>query len=321
MKGETVDKSSDPHQDADADATPEQSSGLASSTQAKPAGPVLSARDWLQILIAPIILAVIGYVINSTIQTGQREAAAEQARDSALQAFVTSMQDLLIRQNVDTSKAAAANALVHAQAVSVLRELDGRRRITVLRFLHESALVSVSNPLFISISSPNQLDGADLTGINLPGADLNTGADLRDINLTGADLSGDTLTFASLSGSYLVNARLENSQLDQVILNSAHMSGSDLIGAHLANADLTNADLSSAYLTNAQLPNAKLQQAKLGGASLVGANLAGVDFTDADLAKADLSNAVLTGATITADQLNSAKSVQGATLPDGTKQP
>jgi uncharacterized protein YjbI with pentapeptide repeats len=51
----------------------------------------------------------------------------------------------------------------------------------------------------------------------------------------------------------------------------------------------------------------------LGGGDLRGANL-----SDADLTGADLTGADLEGATVTAEQLDQAKTLKGATMPDGT---
>jgi len=44
--------------------------------------------------------------------------------------------------------------------------------------------------------------------------------------------------------------------------------------------------------------------------------LSGADLSDADLSRANLS-----GATVTNEQLAGAKSLQGATMPDGSKHP
>jgi len=71
--------------------------------------------------------------------------------------------------------------------------------------------------------------------------------------------------------------------------------------------DLTWADLRRAALKGTRLPKAALSGVRLGGANLI----------DADLSEADLSNANLRGATVTKEQLQSANSLKGATMPDG----
>jgi len=103
------------------------------------------------------------------------------------------------------------------------------------------------------------------------------------INLTGADLRGANLTRANLS--------------------SVELSGADLSYTTLMYADVTNANLLGADLSGADLGDANLQSADLSGANLRGA---------------DLNNTKLTGANVSNEQLADAKSLKGATMPDGT---
>ena len=55
--------------------------------------------------------------------------------------------------------------------------------------------------------------------------------------------------------------------------------------------------------------------------SLKDADLANINFSQANLYKADLSGANLTGAIVTEEQLAKAKSLKGATMPDGSIHP
>ena len=73
--------------------------------------------------------------------------------------------------------------------------------------------------------------------------------------------------------------------------------------------DLAGADLSYLNLSGANLSQANLREA----------NLHRADLTDVNLSGADLSGADLTGARVTGNQLDQAKSLAGAILPDGTK--
>jgi hypothetical protein len=114
-------------------------------------------------------------------------------------------------------------------------------------------------------------------------------------------------------------------------LPDAQLSGSFLPAADLYVSILEDADLSGAFLISANLGGSILSDADLRGANLRYANLAHTDLEDADLRDADLSHAVLedanlkganlAGATITEEQLDSCESLEGATMPDGTKHP
>jgi uncharacterized protein YjbI with pentapeptide repeats len=80
-------------------------------------------------------------------------------------------------------------------------------------------------------------------------------------------------------------------------------------------------DLYGASLRGADLNGADLRGADLNGADLRGADLNGADLSIANLYGADLSGADLNGATVTDEQLAQARSLEGATMPDGIVKP
>jgi uncharacterized protein YjbI with pentapeptide repeats len=85
----------------------------------------------------------------------------------------------------------------------------------------------------------------------------------------------------------------------------------------LAGADLSFLSLRKANLHAANLRGANLIRADLGQADLSQADLREADLSGANLVGADLSGARLTGAQLSAPQLAEAKSLAGATMPDG----
>jgi hypothetical protein len=101
-----------------------------------------------------------------------------------------------------------------------------------------------------------------------------------------------------------------------------------LVGASMIEIDmhatsLIEVDLSGANLTLAELRLVYLKRAILSGANLSGAYLSKGDLSKANLSKADLSKAGLsesdlTWANGTPEQLSHAKSLKGATMPDGS---
>ena len=94
------------------------------------------------------------------------------------------------------------------------------------------------------------------------------------------------------------------------------LSGADLRWAELKGSQLPNAALSGVRLGGANLSNADLSDANLSNADLSEANL-----KDANLRNANLNDANLSGATVSEEQLQAAKSLEGATMPDGSKHP
>lgn len=193
------------------------------------------------------------------------------------------------------------------------------------------------------------LHEADLEGVNLRGSDLRwadlRGArlgsadlirtDLRWGNLESADLSRANLSKAMLYEAHLEGANLSQAYAREVNLSKAHVSEADLNGADLSRATLYEANLEGANLSHANLSSASLGEACLAWTKLHGADLSWAALSEADLRRADLRSANLSqaylggadleganleGARVTDEQLHQTRSLEGAILPDGTKQ-
>ncbi len=168
------------------------------------------------------------------------------------------------------------------------------------------------------------------------------GDNVRTIARTQTDLA-----FRQLDKDRKINLLLFISQLNLtdssnpfINLAEVHFGDTDLSGANLSSsklgrvklgraklreAKLNRADLSGTDLSYTNLSMTKLNEANLSGANLSGSDLVGVSFGEvsllADLSRADLSRVNLARTSITNEQLKQAKSLQGATMPDGSKHP
>jgi hypothetical protein len=91
------------------------------------------------------------------------------------------------------------------------------------------------------------------------------------------------------------------------------LSGANLIDANLIDANLSGASLSGADLSDADLSDADLSDADLSGANLTRAYLYDVNLINADLSGANLFEP----RGWTEDQLSEARTLRGATMPDG----
>jgi uncharacterized protein YjbI with pentapeptide repeats len=80
--------------------------------------------------------------------------------------------------------------------------------------------------------------------------------------------------------------------------------------------DLWEADLSGADLRDADLAGANLHRA-----DLYYANLMGADLREAYLNEAALNYANLTNTEVTQEQLEACRSLEAATMPDGSRHP
>jgi uncharacterized protein YjbI with pentapeptide repeats len=252
--------------------------------------------DWYQLLIIPVVLVVGGFLLNFTTSRTEREIASDKQREDALQAYIDSMSALLLEKNLrNSAEEDEVRTIARVRTLTVLPRLDGKRKGTVLIFLHESGLIKT---------------GMNKKVVDLLNADL-TGANLGIARPAAVDLSG-----ACMDGVNLTGANLEFAVLDGVHINTAY-----IVRANLFRASLSNTRLRLSFLLNADLRQANLREADLHGAHLNGAKLHEADLQKANLDGTDLSGADLSGANYSDEQLEQARSLKGAILRDGRRHP
>jgi uncharacterized protein YjbI with pentapeptide repeats len=229
--------------------------------------------NWLQLLIVPVVLALGGYLFTRSENRRNHEIADESRQDNMLQAYLDQMSQLLTDKEHPLRTAPQdddVSVVARARTITVLPRLDGGRKGSVVRFLHESGLLAKDQVVL-------DLKGADLRKADLRKADLRE-ADLRRADLSRADLRGADLSEAVLFRTHLIGADLREAIL---------------IGTHLSWATLRQADLRGADLREANLREANLREANLIGAR---------GTTHEELEQ-------------------QAMSLEGATMPDGSKHP
>jgi uncharacterized protein YjbI with pentapeptide repeats len=269
---------------------------------------------------------------------------------SALQTYLDLMSKLLSEGLLTSNKGDEIRAVARAQTLVVLRVLDGKSKGELVRFLHESKLITRTEPV-LSLAQANLckadlhrafLLNDNLEGVNLQEANLRQArlswTDLRlstltEANLCGAILRGVDLTAAKLTGAKLIQASLRGAILDESDLRGADLTDADLshvrlrraklqktilFGAELNIATLFSANLSDADLRQAELVNASLIGARLDRADLTGVNLTGANLHRANLTDVNLHGANLTDANVTNEQLSKTK-FSSITLPSGTQ--
>jgi uncharacterized protein YjbI with pentapeptide repeats len=128
------------------------------------------------------------------------------------------------------------------------------------------------------------------------------------VDLMGANLAAANLTEANLKGANLREAYLARANLMIAKLSEADLGDTELFGANLDRAELDGANLSEAVLMGDE-----------GGIPMPGASLDPLTYTlGSDGPKnADLREADLTDAYVSEEQLRAAKSLKGATMPNG----
>ena len=278
--------------------------------------------DWMELLLLPIILIGGALLLNrSRRNTGhenaylEHEIATDRQKEQALQAYFDRMAELLLKEKLSRFSTEEVRNVAKIRTLTVLRGLDPKRKGLVLLFLKDSGLIDREAVI--------DLCGADLRHVSVPFASLGrvnlSEADLRKADFQGVGLAKSYLSGANLRGANLVGANLAGADLFDAILCEADLTHASLKGANLTGADLQGCRLNDANLSEADLSRVNLSVGGLIGANLRGANLGGARLSGADLSEADLSLADLSGTQLTKSDLERAKSLEGATLPDGTK--
>jgi uncharacterized protein YjbI with pentapeptide repeats len=225
--------------------------------------------DWLQLLLVPLVLAVIAIGFNFLQSDREQEredarqlrelaiaraARNEEARSGALTDYLQQMSDLTLEHRLTSHPSKDVALLARNLTLTALRRLDGQRKAQVIQFLADAGL---------------------LRGVHKPIISLYH-ADLRNLSLRTGELGIFGLekdAWTSLVGADLRHADFRGATLDGIRFDWA-----DLRGADFTDAVLVFADYSYACLTNTSFRRALLQEADLSQA--VGHD---VDFTKATL--------------------------------------
>jgi len=244
-------------------------------------------RDWLELLVVPVSLTLLGAFFTLSSQNSQTQIAEDnrkqdlqiadnKQRDEVLKNYLDSMKALLLdkdhplhtdqesqhiartltltslKQLTNAQKKSEQKADEQKKSEQKVNTYDDRKGL-VVRFLLESQL--------IQSSSSGKTPIIKLEPANLSYADLEH-ADLTHANLRGVDMSHT-----------LIHGFLKEANLSNTTFREADLIKADFTRANLKEADFTNANLKEANLTNADLTNADLTNADLSGAILLGLDL------------------------------------------------
>jgi Pentapeptide repeats (8 copies) len=182
--------------------------------------------DWLNLLVVPVMLALVAGLFTSVqiiyqteAETARQQAIADQTaelqrfieefrvQEASLQAYLDLMATLLLQHHLrEADVSSEARAIAQAQTLTTLRKMDAQGKRTVVLFLADALLLQQTSSL-------------DAHGpvIRLAGADLSE-ADLSEADLSNADLSRAALQRADLNGAILQGADLRHAALQRANL-------------------------------------------------------------------------------------------------------
>jgi uncharacterized protein YjbI with pentapeptide repeats len=206
---------------------------------------------------------------NLEQQQASQLQALDQQRQTTLNDYLNDMSSLLLADKLGSAPSGSpVRAIAVARTDTAIRNLDGNRKGTLVRFLWEANLINNPTPV-VRLYQVN-LHDADFVGANLQHADLSTDAQLNDADLQDTDLVGSDLVNADLSAADLTSANLSCSTLGGgVVVECGGARGADLDDANLVDADLTSADLQGANLSRADLLGAQVTASQLAQASSI----------------------------------------------------
>lgn len=239
--------------------------------------------DFLQLLIIPVVLAVAAFLFNLATTHAEQQIAAQRYTQDRQIAAQRYEQD----QKIALEKQREDLLQIYLDRMSELLLKEELGSSTAKPEVRNVARVRTITILF-------QLDARRIGTVF---------GFLREAGLMSTKSNSSIVSLSQADLSYI--------NLSQTSAYEAVFSEADLYGANFSGADLRRANLSGAILIEANLDSADLDSANLSRANLSRANLSG----------ANLSRANLSGAAITNEQLAKAKSLQGATMPDGTIHP
>ena len=121
--------------------------------------------DWMDLLIVPIMLALITVVFTGLQNDRQQDLEAQRAdrertvedqrsQDAALQAYLDSTSDLLLNEQgtqlVKLDPDTKAQRLIQGRTDTLLETLDSSRQVKVVLFLAQADLIPKKGPLLAS---------------------------------------------------------------------------------------------------------------------------------------------------------------------------
>jgi len=253
--------------------------------------------DYLELLIVPVVIAGGVALINWMQSARQRQSEAKQKEHEQ------EMEELHRQHELEVERQRAMDAALETYIDKMETMLYERSILALSRSeLEYRGVIHVirARPLTLL----ERLDGMrkravmrflseTLLILRLDEHYERPLLELRDANFSDAELTDMKLSDLNLSGARLTNAKLANTVLSGADLHAADLSGANLSGAQLG--------LSGAVLSVSGEEDAVPAEPKL-----------------ADLRRVDLSYANLEGtAGWTVEQLARAKTLEGATMPDG----
>jgi|SRR5687768_11752860 hypothetical protein len=150
------------------------------------------------------------------LEDQRAEQQRELAQGTALQAYYEQIGNLITDENSNlrNTQREEIRELARGQTLTVLQEVDGNGKGSLLTFLYGARLIGTENPAVVLTGADLReaaLQGRNLTGVALRNAYLQ-GANLREAYLQGANFQRANLQDADLQGAKVTDEQLADTR-------------------------------------------------------------------------------------------------------------
>lgn len=248
--------------------------------------------DWLEIIIVPLVLTLVGVYFNTRQKKAEIENAAEtekrktiqnqiKEQESELSRYFEKINDLILRDGLAKESASLeVKSIARSMTTEILQKISIEYAPKVINYLYENHLIEKENCK------------VDLSGIALAGIDLSERY-LNNVNLSGikiyaGNLSGADFSNSDLSNAILFRCNLRNSKFTNTDITATDLKSCNLVLADFKNVQGSRADLSYTHMYETVFENANLHKSEYFQSRIIQVNFR----------KANLSGAIFSHATI-----------------------
>jgi hypothetical protein len=103
--------------------------------------------DWMTVLTVSAVIALVALLFTLSQERQQREIQDRQAKDAILQAYLDQMTQMVLESKEpiqEWTPDSEEGVAVRARTVTVLKRLDGEQNNSIITFLKESGLLTIS---------------------------------------------------------------------------------------------------------------------------------------------------------------------------------
>ena len=173
-----------------------------------------------------------------------RQAALDAQQQTQYVAYIRELAELFLTHRFPLDQH-LLSIVVRPKTLSILDQLDSVRKSNILRFLHESQLISQRSESFLN------LNAADFNNIRI--GKKNIEFDMSQTSFSGIHFENASFSYLLLNGSDFSRARLCRTSFEQIHCGFCNFYAANLEEVRFDRVSLFKADLTKANLRNANI--------------------------------------------------------------------